>query len=93
MTSTTTSLYTAFAANPSNDRLIMERARLVTEAGMDWGQPGDSLEQAAADMGAITLGRVHGGILCDVSDRLYLLTMEADGPRAVEVATQEDLSA
>lgn len=86
-----TSIYTTFATNPNNDRLILARFRANWQSGMDWGQRGHTLAQAADDMGAAVLGRVHGGLLCDVSDRLYLLTMEADGPRAVEVATQEDL--
>ena len=89
---TSTSIYTTFAANPNNDRLILARSRDTEVRGMEWGQRDSSLDEAASDMGAIVLGRVHGGLLCDVSDRLYLLTMQADGPTAVEVATQEDLA-
>lgn len=90
---TSSSLYTTFAQH--NAPTIRKRARALRAAGdgMGWGGESMTLREAAADMGATVLGVMdHGCLVCELSDRLYLLS-DVNGPWAVEVATQEDLSA
>lgn len=90
---TTASLYATFAKH--NAPTIRKRARALRAAGdgMAWGQESHSLREAAADMGATVIGVMdHGCLVCELSDRLYLLS-DVNGPWAVEVATQEDLAA
>ena len=92
MTSKTTSIFATFAdhnAAEISDRAFAARAK---GDGMGWGQESMSLADAAADMGATVLGQHEQGLLCELSDRLYVLC-DSHGPWAVEVATQEDLSA
>jgi len=104
MTSKTTSLTDRAFANTMNDgfrrwaqgreHIITKRARdaRANGEGMGWGQESHTLAEAAADMGATVLWAESDGLLCELSDRLYLLS-DVNGPWAVEVATQEDLSA
>lgn len=92
MTTTTTSNYSTFAnhnAETINARAFAARAK---GDGMGWGQESHTLAEAAADMGAVVLGQHEQGLLCELSDRLFML-VDSHGPWAVEVATQEDLSA
>lgn len=91
MTSTTTSIYSAFAnhnAATISDRAFAARAK---GDGMGWGSESMTLAEAAADMGALVLGQHEQGLLCELSDRLYVLC-DSHGPWAVEVATLEDLT-
>ena len=85
-----TSIYATYADH--NADLISRRARAARAAGegMGWGREDDTLEAAAADMGATVLHSTGEGLLCELSDRLYLLG-DVNGPWAVEVATQADL--
>ena len=85
-----TSKYTSFADRKSV--LIKTRWNLGNNAGegMAWGHEGHTLREAAADAGADILCEMHGGLLCELSDRLYLL-LDCNGPWAVEVADQRDL--
>ena len=86
------SQYSTFAAN--NVHVIKHRWALGNDAGngMGWGQESHTLAEAAADMGAIVLPGAFdgGGLLCELSDRLYLLR-DVNGPWAVEVAIPYDL--
>lgn len=85
-----TSIYTDFVNH--NEDLIDARARraLARGEGMGWGREEHTLEEAAEDMGAIVYGTLNEGLLCEVSETLYLLC-DAHGPYAVEVASQRDL--
>ena len=88
-----TSIYTDFVNH--NADLIATRARAARASGegMGWGHENHTVEEAAADMAAIVLGsHDDGALLCELSDRLYVLGMDYGGPWAVEVATQEDLA-
>lgn len=86
------SQYSTYAAN--NVHVIKHRWALGNNAGngMGWGQESHTLAEAAADMGAIVLPGAFdgGGLLCELSDRLYLLR-DVNGPWAVEVAIPYDL--
>ena len=92
MTSATTSIYSTYANH--NMALISKRAIAARAAGegMAWGQETQHRREAAADMGAIVLWDTNDGLLCELSDRLFMLS-DVNGPWAVEVATQEDLAA
>ena len=90
---TDTLRYSSFVTH--NEDLIEARARLALAMGdgMGWGRVEHTLEEAAEDMGAIVYGTLNErllGLLCEVSETLYLLC-DAHGPFAVEVASQRDL--
>lgn len=85
-----TSIYTTYADHNATEISRRARAARAAGEGMGWGREDDTLEAAAADMGATVLHSTGEGLLCELSDRLYLLG-DVNGPWAVEVATQADL--
>lgn len=85
-----TSIYTTYANHNADTISSRARAARASGDGMGWGREDHTLAEAAADMGATVLHSTDDGLLCELSDRLYLLS-DVTGPWAVEVATQEDL--
>lgn len=87
-----TSQYAVFANHNADAIATRARAARASGDGMGWGKESHTLDEAAADMGAIVLGsHDDGALICELSDRLYVLGMDDGGPWAVEVATQDDL--
>lgn len=84
-----TSTFSTFA--DTHQDLISARAyaAILADEGMSWGD--STIMDAVADMGAEVIGILQGRLLCELSDRLFLVT-SVGGPYAVEVATQEDLA-
>lgn len=87
---TTTSMYSTFIDHTLDS--IRSRAAKANRDGdgMGWGHDDHTLREAAADMHALVVCELDDGLLCELSDRLYLL-VDNNGPWALEVATQLDL--